>query len=118
MGNIYADTLAIVVMNKEKIDALLKGKWEGMKAKLMGGDVEGVLGYFVEGSKNRYSQVFAAVGSVNIDSIISSIIELRFNTMYGPVAQYWALRAESGGTFAYPITFFQDANGIWKIMGF
>jgi len=28
------------------------------------------------------------------------------------------LRTEAEGTFAYPVTFVQDVNGIWKLMGF
>ena len=117
-GNTYQDTIAITVMNKTELDALLKAKWEGMKGALIAGDIDKALTYFVEGSIERYRQAFTDVGSARVNSILSGVTELRYNTVYGPVAQYWALRTESDGTFAYPLTFFQDANGIWKIMGF
>ena len=40
-GNIYQDTIAIVVLNRTELDALLKSKWEGMKNALIAGDIEG-----------------------------------------------------------------------------
>ncbi len=114
----YQDTIAIVVMNKNQLDMLLKGKWEGMKTALLAGDTEGALVYFIDDSADRYRQAFTSLGSSNINLIFSSITELRINTMSGPIAQYWALRTESEGTFAYPVTFVLDENGLWKIMGF
>jgi len=117
-GNTYQDAVTITVMNRAQIDRLLKAKWEGMKTALLASNIDGALGYFVEQSKERYRQAFTTVGSANINTIFTNITELRFKTMYGPVAEYWALRQEPDGTFAYPVTFVQDANGIWRIMGF
>jgi len=117
-GNTYQDSEAIVVFSRMAMDALLKAKWEGMRTSLLSDNIEGALDYFVEPSKDRYRQAFAAIGSAGINTRFSSIMELRFNTMYGPVAQYWVLRSETDGTFAYPVTFVQDVNGIWRLMGF
>ncbi len=117
-GISYSDTIAITVLNKEEINELLKGKWEVMKTALLASDNEGALVYFVDDSTDRYRQAFTSLGSSNINLIFSSITELRLNTISGPIAQYWALRTEPEGTFAYPVTFVLDENGIWKIMGF
>jgi hypothetical protein len=84
----------------------------------MSGDIEGALGFFAEPSMERYRQAFTAAGSANINSIFTGITEIRFKIMYWPIVEYWALRTEPGGTFAYPVTFIQDETGNWKIMGF
>lgn len=118
MGNTYTKTSIVNVLDRATIDALLQAKWSGMKAALLAGNINEALGYFTKPSKERYRQVFAMVGSANITAIFANITELRLNTIYGPIAQYWALRIESGGTFAYPVTFVQDVKGIWMIMGF
>ncbi|MBI4824608.1 MAG: hypothetical protein HY805_10340 [Nitrospirae bacterium] len=38
-GNSYWDVIAITVLSKAEMDALLKGKWEGMRSELAEGDV-------------------------------------------------------------------------------
>jgi hypothetical protein len=117
-GNHFTDTTIVNVVNSIDIDNICKAVWNGMKTALLAGNIDGALGYFTEPGKERYRQAFTAVGSANINSIFTSITELRFKNTYGPVAEYLALRTEPDGTFAYPVTFVQDENGIWRIMGF
>jgi hypothetical protein len=40
-GAVYTDSSAILVMDKAGLDALLKAKWNGMKAALAAGNIEG-----------------------------------------------------------------------------
>ena len=117
-GMNYTDTIAIVVLNQNDLDALLQAKWEGMKTALMAGDVTTALSYFVEESRNRYDAIFSQMNSAEIDAVFSSINELRVYSIKGRAAQCGAIRIESGGTFSYPVTFVKDENGIWKLMGF
>lgn len=39
-GNVYTDTIAIVVLNRTEIDALLKDKWELKRGALAKGKIE------------------------------------------------------------------------------
>lgn len=117
-GYLYEDRFALNALDRAVMDALLKSKWEGMKGKLMSGDVATALTYFVAASRDKYSQIFAELGSSKINSIFSSITEIRLYTFYERVAECGAIRIESTGTYSYPVTFVQDENGIWKIMGF
>ena len=115
-GNTYQDTVAITVMNKTELDALLKGKWEGMKGALLAGNIETSVSYFVLPSQDRYRQKFIGLLSSQLDSIFSTIIEFRVNTLKDGTAECAVLRSETEGIYSYPVTFVSD--GIWKIMGF
>ncbi|MBU0966523.1 MAG: fibronectin type III domain-containing protein, partial [Proteobacteria bacterium] len=46
-STVYTDSAAILVMDKEALDGLLKGKWNGMKTALAAGNIEGGIQYFV-----------------------------------------------------------------------
>ncbi len=118
-GNtIYQDTAIIVVQNRDQLDGLLKKKWDEMKAALMRVDIEGAVGYFVAGSRDKYRQIFTQLGSDKINSIFSNISEIRLYTAYGQVAECGAIRSEAGKAYSYPVTFVKDENGIWRIIGF
>ena len=117
-GVSYSDTVALSVLSKEALDTLLRGKWEGMKSKLMSGDIEGAVSYFVAGSRERYGQIFSSLDNYKINSAFSNIAEMKIHTLDGRVAECGAIRNETGGTYSYPVTFVQDENGLWKIMGF
>ena len=45
-GNMYTDSIGMTVLNKAKIDALLKSKWSKVKSLLATKDIEGALGNF------------------------------------------------------------------------
>lgn len=53
-----------------------------------------------------------------INAIFSNIIDIKVNILNDGTAECGAIRVESDGTYSYPVTFVQDENGIWKIMGF
>lgn len=117
-GNHFMDTVIVNVIDVTDLHNRIIPTWNGMKTALLAGNIEGALAFFTEPSRERYRQAFAEIGSANIITIFTNITEMRFKTTYGPVAEYWALRQESQGTFAYPVTFIQDESGNWKIMGF
>lgn len=116
-GNSYSDTIAITVLNKTAIDALLKGKWEGMKGKLKNQDTEGALGYFVERSKEKYRQVFEALKN-QMPVIIETFIEFNIIDVYGNAAEYEIVANENGVLYSYPGMLIKDENGIWKFKDF
>jgi len=117
-GNAYTDTMAITVLNRAKIDSILKKKWEGMKARLIAGDIDGALGYFVEQSRNMYKSVFQQLGSMKLNDRLTSIYELKLDILYGRLAECGALRDESGVIYSYPVTFVKGEDGTWWIAGF
>jgi hypothetical protein len=75
------------------------------------------LTYFVPGAQDRYRAVFTNP-SRNITARLSEITGIEIYSVKGRVTQGGAIRAESDGEYAYPLTFVIDENGIWRILGF
>jgi PKD repeat protein len=115
---VYEDTIAIVVMNKTQMNNLLKGKWEGMKTALLEGDIETSVAYFVSASQDRYRQTFTELSTDQLNAVFSNIIDLKVDDFNDGTAECGAIRVESDGPYSYPVTFVENENGIWKIMGF
>ena len=90
-GNRYEDSIAISVLNRTEMDTLLKTKWEGMKTALINGDIEGALTYFVAGRKDKYRQIFTAMGDT-VNPILATISQIEPYTIEDGVAQYDAIR--------------------------
>ncbi len=116
-GNIYADTIAITVMNKAEIDTLLKGKWEGAKGALKNKDIEGALGYFVERSKERYRTIFEALKD-QLPAILDTFVEFNIADVYDNIAGYEIVANENGILYSYPGLFMRDTSGLWKFRDF
>ncbi len=115
--NTYQDTVTITVLSKAVMDALLKAKWEGMKAALAAGNIEAALNYFVSGTKDRYQQIFTSP-NIDVPNRLLEIKRIEINSIRGQAAQGSAIRTETDGEYAYPISYVHDENGIWKILGF
>ena len=117
-GTFYEDKIDIIALSKAELENRLVSKWEGMKGALLSGNMEVALSFFVPGAQDRYRQVFEELGSDGINSLFSSINGVELDTASGRAAEGGLIREENGNTYSYPITFVQDQNGIWKIMGF
>lgn len=57
-GNVCSSSVAIVVMARNQLDALLQGKWNGMKSRLLSQDIDGALSYFALTSRDHYNEIF------------------------------------------------------------
>jgi hypothetical protein len=62
-GNVYQDTIGIIVLNRARMDRLLQNKWEGMKTALANQDIEEALTYYSEETKLIYNDLFNALYS-------------------------------------------------------
>jgi YVTN family beta-propeller protein len=116
-GNIYSDTIAITVINKAEIDALLKSKWDGMKGALESKDTEEALKYFVDSSKEKYKIIFEALKE-QLPSILSTFVEFNIAGVYENIAEYELVANENGVLYSYPGLFIRDAGGLWKFRDF
>jgi hypothetical protein len=117
-GTVYEDTIAVIVMPKTDLEALLQNKWNEMKAALLAGNLDLALSYFVPSTQDRYRRLLGGFTPNKINSIFSNIIGLELNVLLGNVAECAALRQESDGIYAYTVTFVLDQNGVWRIIGF
>jgi len=117
-GNNYTDSIAILVMDQGELDALLKAKWEAMKAALIAGDIEGALSYHYQGLRDKYEAIYNLLG----DELATKVqqmqgIELIYSTGYG--AKYRIRREHDiegqTVTITYYIYFSKDEKGLWQI---
>jgi len=116
-GNLYQDTIAITVVNRAGLDTLLKGKWEGMKAKLAAGDVEGAVGFFEERSQETYRPQFTALKPI-LDIIANEMGQINLVRVEDNSAEYEIIATRNGVTYSYYLLFVRDRDGLWKIKVF
>ena len=117
-GNTYEDTIAITVLNREQLDALLKAKWEGMKEALSNGDVNGAVSYIGVQTKQHYAELFTALQS-HLPEVVQALREIELIRGVGKSATYNMNRSELyGGQIVgidYSVYFVVDGDGVWKI---
>jgi hypothetical protein len=113
----YEGRMAINVLDPVSVEALLSAKWDGVKAAATIGDIEGALAYFIPSSQDRYRFVFQDLGA-SLSQKLESIEAIHLLSLRNGVAEAEAIRTEDGTAFSYPMTYLQDANGIWKFDGF
>ena len=119
-NNTLSDTVAILVWNQDQLDALLQPKWNAMKAKLAGSDIQGALQFFIAGEPQvKYEQIFNFIeanvpGGVAVDAL--NLPVPLFIKMDGGLPLYILARQEDGLMVEYTLYFGADDDGLWKIL--
>jgi len=120
-STVYTDSAAILVMDKEALDGLLKGKWNGMKTALAAGNIEGGIQYFVNLSKDRYRQIFTALAD-KLPQTVQAMEKIEMIYYADGIAKYRINRTHdidgAPVTITYYIYFERDRNGLFKIYQF
>ncbi|MBU0910426.1 MAG: fibronectin type III domain-containing protein, partial [Proteobacteria bacterium] len=120
-STVYTDSAAILVMDKDALDGLLKGKWNGMKTALAAGNIEGGIQYFVNLSKDRYRQIFTALAD-KLPQTVQAMEEIEMIYYADGIAKYRINRTHdidgAPVTITYYIYFERDRNGLFKIYQF
>ena len=116
-GNVYSDTIGITVLSKSELDALLGSKWDGMRAKLAGGDIEGALVSFDEFTKQDYRDLFNVLSSL-LPTIVQEMADIQFIEYLEDTAIYDIQTTRDGITYSFQLLFTKDSNGIWRINSF
>lgn len=117
-GDTYSDTTAVAVQNKTEMDKLLREKWEDMKTHLIGQDIESALNYYLDESKQLYSDIYTAFYD-QLPQFAQGMNDIQPIYMKSSTAKY-RLRIDEkyGGnieTITYYIYFILDKDGLWKI---
>jgi hypothetical protein len=117
----YSDTIGIIVFDKSEIDSLLREKWNGMKSRLITGDVNGALDYFAVPSKDEYQEIFTRLSS-DLPAIAGGMEDIEQVCIRDNIAKYRIKKNEEINGVNYRIThyiyFAQDAYGNWNIDSF
>lgn len=120
-GTQYTADTAISVLGRDRMDVLLKGKWNGMKAGLVASDVEGALFFFAPEQRSRFRTLFLGL-STQIAEIGRDMQDIQLIFLIENRAKYRLRRTQLYGgqavNFTYYVYFIQDAAGIWHIEDF
>ena len=108
-------------MDRTVLDALLQGKWNGMKAALAAKNVDGGLQYLLERSRERYGQPFTALVE-QLPEIVNNMDEISMIYYTDGIAKYRINRVHDidgeSVTITYYIYFMRDNDGLFKIYKF
>ena len=113
-SNTYSDTIAIVVLNQAELDALLRSKWEGMKAALSVQDVDGALVEISENSQEMFRYNFELMQSI-LPTIVQDMEDITMKQSENGFAEYEMITIQDSSERSYYIEFVIDSDGIWKI---
>ncbi|MBF0343857.1 MAG: hypothetical protein HQL06_06460 [Nitrospirae bacterium] len=120
-GNTYSDRIAITVLDETETDAMLKGKWNSMKAAFVAGDIEGGLLYICTTSRDDYRNALQFLGDM-VPATFSSMQEIRLLYVRNGVAKYRITQYEdiegSSVEITYYIYFERDTDGVMRIYRF
>ena len=120
-GNTYSDSIAITVLSKSEIDALLKNKWERMKEALRQSNIESALNYFTYDSRQKYRTSFIRLQD-KIQTIVSNMQNIELIYIKDDIAKYRIRREQvidsQASTITYYIYFAKNRDGIWQIEQF
>jgi hypothetical protein len=116
-GNTYTDSLAITVLNKAEIGALLRSKWEAMRRALVQGKINEALSYFSKSSWDEYTEIFQLLVQ-QLPILVSEMRDISMTCVTGNVAEYYIRRVQQGVEMSYFIYFTKDDSGVWKIERF
>jgi len=114
-GLTYTDTVTIIVQNQEKIDNLLRTKWNSVNTYLSSGNITKALSFFTASSKERYSAIFNQLASI-MPNILTTFTEFKTIEIGDGIARYKLIVNEDGKLYAYDIEFLRDENnGLWLL---
>ena len=117
-GIIYSDTIAVLVMTKEALDALLQNKWNDLKAALQNGDIGKALSFHSALERDNYERVYTLLGN-NLQTRIQQMNEIEMILAEGKRAKYRVDRDHimegQTVTLTYYIYFIRSNNGLWLI---
>jgi len=116
-GRIYEDTLLVMVLSREQINSLLRGKWDEARAKLASGDIEGSLASFDDLSKQEYRELFNALAPV-LPEIAQEMSDIQLIKYSRDTAIYDIRTVRDGVEYSFQLVFTKDSDGIWKISSF
>ncbi|MES0336673.1 MAG: IPT/TIG domain-containing protein, partial [Candidatus Magnetobacterium sp. LHC-1] len=117
-GNTYTDRIVVTVLDETETDAMLRAKWNNMKAAFVSGDIEGGLQYICAGSRDDYRNALQFLDDM-VPATFSSMQEISLLYVRNGVASYRIRQNEviesSSVEITYYIYFKRDTDGIIRI---
>lgn len=116
-GQTYSDSVTITAISMEKIDNLLRSKWNSINSNLANGNIPAALNSFHSTSKENYQAIFDEVGP-QLPTIIASHREFNTVRIEEGIVLYELVTLEEDGLHTFDIVFVQDDDGLWRIRSY
>lgn len=104
----------ITVFDEAERDTLFQQIWAEMNARLLAGDIDAALEYFIPSVRDDYRQVFVAL-EAQMPSIIAGYSDLKKVKLGYTYAEYALNRTIDGQERLFFVYFMRDRFGIWRI---
>jgi hypothetical protein len=120
-GNYHTDQVVVLAMDGASLDALLQGKWQGMKMAMIAGDIEDAVGYFSWWQQETFREILTILGG-QMSQIGQDMQNIEMIHQKNNTAEY-RIRREvifngAPETITFYIYFERDFDGIWRIRDF
>ena len=116
-GITYTDKVTLLVLSEAELDALLTGKWEGMREALIQSNIDGAVRSFDNFSKDAYKEVFNTLSS-RLPEIAQELGDIQFIRMLNNSAEYDIRTIRNGNEYSFYLLFVKNDEGLWKIRAF
>jgi hypothetical protein len=112
-GNVFHETLTIVVQDVGAADQMFQLLWNGMHAALVSGDKVSALRYLNGPAQAKYDPVFAVL-MADMPTIVASYTSLQRFAFGSGMTEYALNRSIDGVNRIFLINFIQDDDGVWR----
>lgn len=113
-GNTYSETTVVNVQSRVEMDALLKGKWAGVKSELAAGNVKKALRYISERAQKMYQYNYELM-SIHLPEIANDMGQVTLVNIIGDTAEYDLTATQEGRATSFFVQFVRDSDGIWRL---
>ncbi len=114
-GTVYADTIGVVVYDRDDLDARLSQKWGAMLAALRGGDVDAAARSFTGRTHRVFRNAFSYLSPGRRVLLADELADIRFIRTRGSTVEYDIQVEKDGTVYSYCLLFEMDEDGIWRI---
>ena len=118
-GNLYNHTIALQVVDRTALDAVLQTRWDAMKQALASQDIPTAVNFFTDETKDLYQETFTVLLN-QLPQLVQEMQDIQLIWAEDQAAKYRIRRTELYGgqlmTITYYIYFRTDGDGLWKIL--
>jgi hypothetical protein len=114
VGNTYTQIVALVVSERNMLDASLRTLLAQMMNALTAGDTNTAMSFLSTAGRGRYTSVFAQL-AVLMPTIVASWSAPQASSLHVDIGEYTVRRVVAGVKHIYFIYMLKDDYGIWRI---
>jgi len=117
VGNVYADTVIVNVVDRTEMNNLFTQKWNSMKSSLAAGNISDAISNFTDVSKDSFNQRFTGISS-SLPLLVGNMGSFNLVKMTDNIAECDLRYVKNGVEYSFQVLFIRDEKGNWGILSF